>query len=99
VKGLTVKNKSEKTGPRQGLLLTLGKSGGAVEALDGKLLGAKLEEMLLNNGLEELENTPEEDADPTHHVLKVRDTVAVRHTLDHEPELDCEHAEHTFMAQ
>jgi hypothetical protein len=73
VKGLTVKNKSEKTGPLQGLLLTLGKSGGAVEALDGKLLGAKLEEMLLNNGLEELENTPEEDADPTHHVLKVRD--------------------------
>jgi hypothetical protein len=73
VKGLSVKNKSEKTGPLQGLLLTIGKSGGAVEALDGKLLGAKLEEMISNDELEMLENSAEEEADPTHYVLNVRD--------------------------
>jgi hypothetical protein len=74
VKDLTVKSKSEKDGPLQGLLVSPGgRRGSTVEALDGKMLGLKLEEMISNNSLEVIENTAEEDADPGHRILTVHD--------------------------
>lgn len=74
VKGLSVKHKSEKEGPLQGLLVTQeGRRGSTVEELDGEIYGLKLQELIENNSLEVLDNVPEENADPNCKVLKVFD--------------------------